>query len=270
VNAPVVNGWKLSHKHDRALLPNETPDRDAGLLLKAGPVAASADATSHVVEIYNQGGIGACTGNGTAGNVRAGQHLAGIALPPSIARLWAYWLGRLYAHDTANDDGAQIRDVVAGLVKYGLCPETVWPYDEGTFRGPPPAEAWRAAYDFRIVPHKITSTGRGLIDDCKRAIASGRLVTFGSAVSNDYCNNSFDPTKPLAPPVGSEIAGLHCENLVAYSGDSFKVLNSWGSDWGDGGYATFSSDFLLDSNSRDFWVLDLVPTTPVVDAGGAP
>ncbi len=94
-------------------------------------------------------------------------------------------------------------------------------------------------------------------------------MTFGSAVSNDYCNNNFDPTKPLSPPRGSEIAGLHCENLAAFKGDAFKVLNSWSADWGDGGYATFSSDFLLDVNSRDFWILDLVPNTLIVD-GGAP
>ena len=269
MSAPIVGGWKLSHQHDRALLPGEAPDRDVSLLLRAAPVPTEADATSHVVEVVNQLSLGSCTGNGVAGNIRAGQHLAGITLPPLVSRLWLYWLGRIYDHDTANDDGAQIRNVVAGAVKYGLCPEAVWPYDIATFRGPPPAEAWRAAFDFRIVPHKITSTGTGRIDDCKRAIASGRLVTFGSAVSNDYCNNNFDPTKPLAPPAGSEIAGLHCENLAAFKGDDFKVLNSWGSDWGDGGYATFSADYLLDSNSGDFWVCDVVPNGPVVDVGGA-
>jgi hypothetical protein len=161
---------------------------------------------------------------------------------------------------------------------YGLPPESVWPYDISTFRGPPPPECYRAAFDFKPQGHRLNSTGSQLIDDITAALGDGRLVTFGSAVSNAYCANAFDPTKPLQAPTGSDIDGLHCQNIADRNPDgSFKVGNSWGLGWGGpagrftGGFSTYSPDYLLDRNSSDFWVGDMVPTTNLVDppAGGA-
>lgn len=231
-------------------------------------------ARPHVLSILDQGRLSACTGGGTAQAVRAAQHLAGVPAPPLLSRLWAYYLGRAFDHDTASDDGAMIGNVFLGLEDYGLCPEAVWPYNDdptpaGTFRGPPPPEAWRAAYDsikaFRA--HRLDSTGDALLDDVRAALSQGRLVVFGSAVSEEYCSNAFDASVPLAPPQGADVAGLHCQCIGDFAGDgsSFDIVNDWNVNWGNAGWSKYGPDYLLDENSSDFWCVDAGPLTPLVD-----
>lgn len=276
MNAPVVSGWVLNHKRDSA--KTVATARDVGPLLlraKAAPFVAGL-ALAHIQQILNQQSLGACVGNGTALSLQAAMSLAGVPNPALAARLWIYWLGRSYDHDTGEDAGAQIGNAFTGVELYGAPSESVWPYDITTFKGPPPPECYRAAFDFKPLGHRISSTGSKLIDDITAALGAGKLVTFGSAVSNDYCSNSFDPTVPLQAPSGSDIAGEHCQNVTVPNPDSsFKIANSWGLDWGgpagqfSGGFSTYSADYLLNQNSGDFWLWDLVPTTNIVDAGGA-
>lgn len=269
----VVAGRVLNHQPDSWAVKKRA--RSARALLRAGATGRNplpGQARPHVLSVLDQGQLGACTGGGSAQAIRAAQHLAGVAAPPLVARLWLYWLGRSFDHDTSNDDGAQIGNVFLGAEDYGLCPEALWPYSDdagpkGTFRGPPPAEAYRAAYDsiaaFRA--HRIGSTGDALLDDCRTALGQGRIVVFGSAVSEAFCSNSFDPSKPLAPP--TDIAGLHCECLGDFSADgSFDVLNDWNVFWGNNGWWKASPDYLLDEHSSDFWIVDSTPASPIVDS----
>jgi hypothetical protein len=272
----IVAGKVLNHKRDTAQTIRNA--RDAGPLLrgvKAAPFVPGL-VLPHILSILDQGQLGACTGNGAAQNFRIAMHLAGVTNPLLVSRLWLYWLGRSYDHDTGEDNGAQIGNVFTGAELYGMPNEALWAYDITTFKGPPPPECYRGGFDFKPQGHRINSTGDQLINDVTAALGQGRAVTFGSAVSNAYCSNAFDPTVPLQAPSGSDIAGEHCENVVDRNADgSFKILNSWGESWGGpvgvfaGGSSTFSEDYLLDENSSDFWVVDLVPTTNIVDAGGA-
>jgi hypothetical protein len=268
----VVAGKVLNHKPDSWHVVRGA--RSARALVKAVATPRPGQARPHVLSILDQGQLGACTGGGTTQTVRAAQHLAGVAAPALIARLWAYWLGRSFDHDTANDDGAQIGNVFAGLEMYGLCPETVWPYNDdagpnGTFRGPPRPEAYRAAYDsiaaFRA--HRLDSQGEALLDDIRALLDAGRLVVFGSAVSEAYCQNAFDPSKPLDAPTSSNIAGLHCQAIGDFSADgsSFDIVNDWNEGWGNAGWAKYKPAYLLDGNSSDFWAVDSTPLNSIVD-----
>lgn len=268
----VVSGRVLNHQPDSVHVIKAS--RDASPLLKAlrAVTFVQGAALAWIQAIVDQLQLGACTGNSTAVNLTALLARAGVPNPALVCRLWLYYLGRAFDHDTANDDGAQIGNVWLGAEMYGMPPESVWPYDPSTFKGPPPPECYRAAFDFMPKGHRLNSTGSQLIDDITAALADGRLVTFGSAVSNAYCSGSFDPTVPLNAPTGADIAGLHAQNVADRNPDgAFAIANNWGTSWGaprgkfPGGFSLYTPDYLLDGNSGDFWVGDIVPSTNIVD-----
>lgn len=270
----VVAGRVLNHKPDSWAVARA--QRNAKALLAAGPQSFTPHlARPHVLSILNQLQLGSCTGHAIVQALRALQHLLGLAAPPLVSRLWTYYLGRWFQHDTANDDGAMIGNDVLGLEMYGLCPETIWPYSDDTdpknplgFRGPAPPDAWRAAYDTIkwLAAHRINSAGDQLLDDVRAALTQGRLVVFGSAVSEAFCHGSFDATKPLLPPSDADIAGLHAECVGDFDlAGNFDIVNSWGEDFGNAGWWKATPDYLLDKNSSDFYVFDRAPTTAVVD-----
>lgn len=270
----IVNGKVLNHVPDSWSTVKRSRSARALLRAAGAPPPQPGLAKPHVLSILDQGQLGSCTGNGTAQAIRAAQHLAGVASPSLVSRLWLYWLGRSFDHDTGDDAGAQIGNVFLGGEMYGLGPEDLWPYSDdssanGPFKGPPPAEMYRAAFDaiatFRA--HRLDSTGDALLDDVRAALGQGRLVVFGSAVSNEYCQNAFDPSAPLDPPAPTDVAGLHCECFDDFdpNGNWFEVVNSWGPGWGNGGRSLFKPSYLLDSNSSDFYVVDAAPPSSLVD-----
>ena len=55
---------------------------------------------------------------------------------------------------------------------------------------------------------------------------------------------------------GPDFVGRHMQCVVGYAEDHFEVLNSWGADWGSGGFARIGQDF-LESRACNAWA---VPT----------
>ena len=87
--------------------------------------------------VYDQGQLGSCTANAIAAAVDFQNHRQDQQwLTPS--RLWIYYQERVIEGTVSQDSGAQIRDGMKAVAKLGVCPETDWPYDIGTFADKPP------------------------------------------------------------------------------------------------------------------------------------
>ncbi len=67
------------------------------------------------------------------------------------------------------------------------------------------------------------------------------MFTFGV----DYNFNSADATT-IIKSRGSEFYGVHAITIVGYddSKHAFKVINSWGTGWGDAGFTWIDYDYL--------------------------
>ena len=68
----------------------------------------------------------------------------------------------------------------------------------------------------------------------------------------------------ISAPADREAIGGHAFALVGYNRTGFLVQNSWGVQWGKGGFATLPYEDWLDS-AYDAWVARPgVPQTPLI------
>ena len=110
-------------------IPDRPDKRDVKFCASpAVDTASTPDWSAGMPACWDQGQIGSCTGNMFAAQaffLRMKQ--GGPAILPS--RLFSYWVGRAREGSTGSDSGAQIRDIIAGAICDGICPDELWPYD---------------------------------------------------------------------------------------------------------------------------------------------
>lgn len=180
-----------------------------------------------------------------------------------MSALFAYWNARFLEGNEKSDSGAQIRDVVKGIIKYGLCADSLWPYDIAKFAIRPNDRAFRDAH-FTVLQsyERIDQTGEARVHAAKQAILDGWPVIFGFSVYSYFETQQMAQGGVLRLPQPSEdLVGGHAVWAWAYddSRAAFRIRNSWGSGWGIDGdfwmpYDYFASPDLV----ADIWVLKSV------------
>ena len=217
------------------------------------------------VPIYDQGDIGSCVGNGTAGVINF--------IQPQVApsRLFIYYNARVIEGDPQQDGGAEIHDAITSVVKQGVCPESLWEYDTTKFAVEPDEEAYSTAKTDLVTDYFSLQT----ISDLKQCLASGYPIVFGATVFEELESSEVARSGVLPMPTnpGNPIGG-HCMVLVGYneSQNQFIVRNSWGSGWGQKGYLMIPYAY-IEQFASDFWTIraDMkVPdNTPVNPSSGS-
>lgn len=271
---PSHAGRGLGWKKDVGKQPGDKPDFSATPKLRAAaPPPKSGSARKYILDILDQGQLGSCVGNGTMQAVRASQARQGEVAPPLGSRLWTYYLGRAIDHDTANDDGTQIRNAFTAITRLGFPPETLWPYSDDSSPGAPFSKmpstaAFDGAYDQRatgnvVAYYRLDDNDATRVQDVQRAIAAGYVVVFGTSVSENFCQGDLG-TGPIDVPTGLQIAGGHCMCLAEYDTSpsgivTFGVVNSWSNTFGNGGWVEFTSDYVKWSETNDLWICEYAP-----------
>lgn len=227
-------------------------------LTLSSALPASQDLRPLLMPCYNQGQAGSCTGNATAGALELDEIIQG-AEKVTPSRLFLYWGGRAQEGTTKQDAGAMIRDVVAGVAKWGYCHESYWPYDVNNVTVCPTKEAYGAAYSHKLNNYMYARVSQTL-PSLKQVLFSNRGVIFGFTVYESFEHIGSDGLMPL-PQSSESVLGGHAVLMVGYDDARrvFIVRNSWGTDWGDGGYFYMPYDYALSRLASDFWVITRVP-----------
>jgi C1A family cysteine protease len=205
--------------------------------------------------VYNQGELGSCTANSIGAAFQYDQ--IKLNQPNWVpSRLMIYYLERKLEGTVNEDAGAQIRDGIKVVAKYGVAPETAWPYDIAKYKKAPPASVMKlASYHQALTYARVEQTQEAL----EQTLAQGFVVPFGFSVYTSFESPTVAKTGIVPMPTKSERSlGGHAVTIVGYDRPKklFIVRNSWGPDWGQAGYFEIPYAYVLNPNlADDFWVI---------------
>jgi C1A family cysteine protease len=211
--------------------------------------------------IFDQKQLGSCTANAIAAAVEF--DILKQGLPDFMpSRLFIYFNERLIEGTTSTDSGAAIRDGARTVNQQGVCTEATWPYsdqDPGPFQERPSPAAYREA-----LTHKVSSYQRvpQALTAMKSCLALGYPFVAGFTVYESFESPTVTKTGVVPMPASGEtVLGGHAVLVVGYDDATsrFVCRNSWGPNWGIGGYFTMPYEYLTDSNlADDFWTFRAV------------
>ena len=241
---------------------HSTPDwRDAMFRRHHAPMSLvsrppSFDLAPIFPPVYDQGKTGSCVGNGCVGIFQ--YNLIRQNFPVwTPSRLFAYWNARALEGSTASDCGAQVRDGIKGLISPGVCSEEEWPFDPDKVTVSPSPQNFADAAANMVTSYQSLDQ---IVDLFCSTIAGGEPFVFGFACYTAFESKEVESSGILGMPGSTEkIIGGHCVVAVGYDDDKrmFKIRNSWGKAWGQGGYFWMPYDYLGNSDlAADFWVIN--------------
>ena len=246
-------------------LPDHRDLHFAPRLATTGALPRKLDLRPKCPAVYDQGELGSCTANAIAGAIEFNELRA--AEPPisswTPSRLFIYYNEREVEGTVDSDSGAQIRDGIKVVVREGVCPETEWPYDIARFATKPPTDVYHDALRDRISTY--LRMPQSLIQ-LKACLAEGFPFVFGFSVFESMETDVVKESGvvPLPQPDDSLLGG-HAVACVGYddSSNHFTFRNSWGTDWGEGGYGFLPYAYVLDPGlAADFWTIRSAPGSP--------
>lgn len=219
---------------------------------KAATGAIIADLRPQMPPVYDQGQIGSCVANATAG---AYDHRRGVEGLPFLfpSRLFIYANARLAEGTPLNqDDGCCICDAVQSVATQGVCPESEWPYVESQFSVTPPAQCYQDALQDLVLEKQAVD-----VADIPATLAQGQAVIGGLTLYESFESDSVAQSGIVPMPGPTEqIVGGH--GVVVVGCDTAQGIliwrNSWSAQWGQKGYFVTPLAFPADYGS-DFWTL---------------
>lgn len=117
------------------------------------------------------------------------------------------------------------------------------------------------------MPHRIDKYMRLAQDpsQLKACLAEGFPFVFGISVYSSFESDEVAKTGVVPMPGKFErMVGGHAVCCVGYNDadQRYIVRNSWGTDWGMGGYFTIPYDFVHNANlADDFWTVRWIPVS---------
>lgn len=171
-----------------------------------------------------------------------------------LSRLFIYYNARALHGNVLQDTGTTLRDALRAVKKYGVCAEGIWPYNIAMFDDRPSNAAYKDAEIRRIKNYRRLGTKFDAMD----ALTNHKPVLVALEVYSDFMLLNPTQSRVLMPTDISVDIGGHAMCLIGYDSDQqeFLAKNSFGNQWGDGGYCWIPFVY-LDQYLYDWWVFDI-------------
>ena len=233
---------------------------------------SSYDITIPSLPIGDQGSQGSCAGWATGYYYKtyqeAKQH--GWDVSKADRRFSPSWLYNQACG--GSDNGTTFPDIFNIMKQKGIVDIQEFPYNSGDFRKTPTAQQVEAGKPYRIANYAaIWTSPRGNdMREIKAHIAAGDPVALAVPVYENFYNPQGGFVD--VPPQGKSCLGGHALLAVGYDDAAgggrggIKIVNSWGSGWGQGGFAYLSYDFVSQYVWEAWMMTDRTSDLPVVDS----
>lgn len=172
--------------------------------------------------------------------------------------------------DEGKDSGAYMEDAGDLLKEIGAAPLSNFPYIPGDYMTQPDNEAIESAYPHRIRDWKVLYTKDDskayIIQKTKEYLNTEDLLVAGIKVGFKFNYPYFDHNDIAIITTDNYANYGHAVVVVGYDDNietpegfgAFKIINSYGTDWGNDGFAYMSYDGFVKSVVGGYVFTDLV------------
>ena len=202
--------------------------------------------------------MGSCVGNAIA---NAYELLTNRLFPDQfveLSRLFIYYNARSIVGEMMQDTGTTVRAGLKAVATYGVCAESLWPYDVDQFDDPPSEEAYADAVTRKIKSYTRLYSREDMLD----ALSTHTPVVVALIVFSEFMALGAENTTVPMPSSDSVGHGGHAVCLVGFDWDrqAFLAKNSFGTTWGDHGYCWIPFEY-MDRYAFEQWIFDIsIPT----------
>jgi C1A family cysteine protease len=238
----------------------KSPKDDRDYLLKA-PSASLVESLPAKVdlrpvpEVYNQADMNACVAHATVAAMRLTDRKE-KTVDTNPSRLYVYYRARQICGDVSKDGGSTLRAGMQAVASYGAPDERDWPYIPQNLFVEPSSQLDEEAKNDVVTAYAAVEQNLELMKSC---LVSGYPFVLGVTVFESMESEEVARTGILPMPASNEKRlGGHALCCVGYSDarKSFLIQNSWGTDWGLGGFFWMPYEYVLnDQLVSDFWTI---------------
>lgn len=211
-----------------------------------------------VLPVLNQGDTSACTGFALS-NVINFLLRSRDPKAPQVSPFMLYSMARRYDEFPGylEDTGSSLRGAMKGWYKHGACSLALWKKLDMPAAAKRPQDDWWLDAAQRPLGAYYRVESRSITD---MHVALNEVgILYASAI----CHNGWMKGGQAKSPKGGYWTipltestvddGGHAFVIVGYTRTGFILQNSWGTDWGSGGFAIITYEDWLE-NAMDCWV----------------
>ena len=214
--------------------------------------------------ILDQGQEGACTGFGLACVINY-LRWKSAGMPKKLEsvspRMLYHFARRFDEYEGEDYDGSSCRGALKGWYYNGVCRKDLWTYQAGSETLP------KSGWDSDAIEQTLGVYYR--IDLQTITDLQAAILEVGAIYVSAYTHQGWDTlkTRTRQPSSHADLpiidydgkpsrSGGHSFALVGFNRDGFILQNSWGNNWGAGGFAVISYQDWL-AHAMDAWVAAL-------------